>query len=487
MSPTQLLPGGLRAWPGRAKRSAYPPLVGHERDGSGPLREPGEERACDAIVLDTNVFGGGRLDIGLLRRWARDAQALGMEVWVPEVVVWELAAHLWEDIEKARQPLAAASAALKRAGLPALHPVPHSDLDDLVRRVERQIQAVAGVVIVDCAPEDALAALRDQVLGHPPAKRRGKDDIRTGAADSAALRSALRFDSNANLVVVSNDDDVSRALTAWGSTAVHYRTSSEARNALFDFGVGPLDLTYAALSRIHEKLGDGAADELVARYLEDWSAVDADLNTEARGFRVANVEIKKLERLVGALPIRTSPEGRASIDVLVSASVQVQVERLDHALFREPQPFDWSCVLRLPLWVEVDRGTVLELGAEQAARVVFAPRLWNDPGDALSDCLDAFFIVPELRSETLTEPGPGMTGRLIHLHNGVDGRLRVHVGEGYWWVTAETEDAAIVLRSTPGRRHGQWSVEVLEDRDPSSLPPTYALSAFWMQLNLAGG
>jgi hypothetical protein len=53
-----------------------------------------------AVVFDTNVFGHGQLDISRLEQWA-DACALhDAELWIPEVVAWELAEHAVSEYVK---------------------------------------------------------------------------------------------------------------------------------------------------------------------------------------------------------------------------------------------------------------------------------------------------------------------------------------------------------------------------------------------------
>jgi hypothetical protein len=65
--------------------------AGRRRDE--PTEWPNLQRdAVKAIVLDANAFGkNAALNIGLLKRLARDAREVGIAVWPPEPVLWELA------------------------------------------------------------------------------------------------------------------------------------------------------------------------------------------------------------------------------------------------------------------------------------------------------------------------------------------------------------------------------------------------------------
>ncbi len=44
-----------------------------------------------AVVLDTSSMGGGNLSLSALKEWAGRCAANDLELWIPEVVLWEWA------------------------------------------------------------------------------------------------------------------------------------------------------------------------------------------------------------------------------------------------------------------------------------------------------------------------------------------------------------------------------------------------------------
>ena len=90
------------------------------------------EKKIEAIVFDTNAFGRGQLNVAFLRRWVRDAQAAGLEVWIPEPAIWEFAAHLGEVIDDLGARLTSAGEVIGRAGLSPPSPLVLNTGDELV-------------------------------------------------------------------------------------------------------------------------------------------------------------------------------------------------------------------------------------------------------------------------------------------------------------------------------------------------------------------
>lgn len=67
-----------------------------------------------AIVVDTNAFSRGRLDLDLLETLVARADNHGaVEIWIPEIVLWEWAEHLHQDHVEAVDRLSA----LRTAGV----------------------------------------------------------------------------------------------------------------------------------------------------------------------------------------------------------------------------------------------------------------------------------------------------------------------------------------------------------------------------------
>jgi hypothetical protein len=78
--------------------------------------------AVRAIALDSNVFGKGEFKLTQMKTVLQDAVEADVEVWVPEVVAWELASNVADQHEAARESTRGADGALRRAGLQGIGP-----------------------------------------------------------------------------------------------------------------------------------------------------------------------------------------------------------------------------------------------------------------------------------------------------------------------------------------------------------------------------
>jgi hypothetical protein len=156
-----------------------------------------------AIVFDANVFGKGvEPRVGLVRQWAEACEEHDAELWIPEVVAWELAQRVLEAHAATAEAIRVHNNRHRKAGLtetPALANISETDV--------REALESAGAVIVDTDPDAAVAAIRDQVLQRGPAAR--KNGIKTGAADSAWVRSVIGHNGGHvdGLIFVSGDRD----------------------------------------------------------------------------------------------------------------------------------------------------------------------------------------------------------------------------------------------------------------------------------------
>jgi hypothetical protein len=167
-----------------------------------------------AIALDTNCFSRGRLDFEQLESVVDRAENHGgVEVWVPEVVLWEWAEHAWQDYVEAESRLKS----LRAAGLdaPALDT---QTLDGLVEEMADQL-AVLDPWLKMLSTLGAREALQDQVLQRPPAslvQRADGKKFKVGAADSVFIRTVTKqpgFKAD-QVLVISNDKGLGRAIAA---------------------------------------------------------------------------------------------------------------------------------------------------------------------------------------------------------------------------------------------------------------------------------
>jgi hypothetical protein len=156
-----------------------------------------------AVVLDTSSMGGGNLSLSALKEWAGRCAANDLELWIPEVVLWEWAEHAASAFERAAAAAGKDRAELRKVGIDAEWSV--DDAASVIDHVVEQVRATPGVVVLGLDPQDALDALQDQVLQRPPGSK--KQGTKTGAADSALLRATYRKTGGAlhRVVLVTGD------------------------------------------------------------------------------------------------------------------------------------------------------------------------------------------------------------------------------------------------------------------------------------------
>lgn len=141
----------------------------------------GYRRAVTRLVLDTNAMRGGQFDTAQLSQWVAALGEGGVDVFIPEVVVWEWAEH-------AAAAHASLAAAIRGFNVdPVLFATP--SVPDEVSREELVVrirQAVRWPVRVWSPPVELWReALVDQVLLVGVGER--KEGVKTGAADAVVL------------------------------------------------------------------------------------------------------------------------------------------------------------------------------------------------------------------------------------------------------------------------------------------------------------
>src|SRR5919108_404665 len=167
-----------------------------------------------AIAIDTNVFRNGRYSRRQLETLAREARAVSVELWLPEVVVWELAAHAADDYEEVHQ-LTGAIKRLAAAGLEVSLEGFSLSRDEVIDHVIDDIsQFGAPVRIIPASEGAALEGLKDQVLQRIQGEV--QSGVRTGAADGAWLRDVIgAANPPDSVVVVSDDAGIEKRLDTW--------------------------------------------------------------------------------------------------------------------------------------------------------------------------------------------------------------------------------------------------------------------------------
>jgi hypothetical protein len=165
-----------------------------------------------AVAVDANVMARGKLWLDELRDWAGVLERIEWEVWIPEPVAWEWAEHAVDEYQQAVTTYRSAARKLRLAGFPPPNWSPETDPSVLISEYVNRITAIRNVVVVSVHPDDALRALRDQVLLRPPAERKnardGKLGVKTGAADIASVAAIRRHAGEARgYVLLSQDGD----------------------------------------------------------------------------------------------------------------------------------------------------------------------------------------------------------------------------------------------------------------------------------------
>lgn len=112
----------------------------------------------------------------------------GVELWVPQVVVWEWAEHA----ATTQEGLLAGLRKLDRLNISEMPAAPAKTLTtpEIAAAIEASLQAMPNVEVVPVHGESAISALKDQILRTGPGTR--KDGVKTGAADSALVRDSIK-------------------------------------------------------------------------------------------------------------------------------------------------------------------------------------------------------------------------------------------------------------------------------------------------------
>ena len=167
-----------------------------------------------SIVLDTNFASRGKYQSKRLRKVIERLVARGHEVVIPEVVVWEWAEHLHRKLKFAHEVAGSAGVDATASGLAiGVANVELPAIEKLCDGIVADLTAIPGVNVQRASPQDAVRAIRDQVLQVGMGSRR--TGTKTGAADSLVLATALRASDDLfhdrTVVLCSNDAELADA------------------------------------------------------------------------------------------------------------------------------------------------------------------------------------------------------------------------------------------------------------------------------------
>ena len=372
-----------------------------------------------AVVFDSNAFGHARPDLAFLEDLAQRLHTIDIETWVPEPVAWEWAQHLAEDWQKVQTAMAEERRRLRRAGL-AEHSSPYGDARAVVDVFLARLTGVAHLTVLALSPQNALLAVKDQILLVPPGRRKG--EVKTGASDSAWLRTVLdKVDGDTGrLLIVSEDKDVEAAFEEWKKDCPLIRRRSQLKATMSEFTLDQgravnLIRQYLTASLDDSSQGDGILgfDIDAASNLEGLIASSLAENEPDTGLYGAS-----LRRLTGLAGItgtyvesaptaeedqpQTSELGPASTQTVLAtvfflADAEATINRLYNGGDPEVDSLDYDDVLvRVPMSFDIQDRNVIAGRSEDEATVSLPDDGYYDSGDAADDLLDSLSAVPGL-------------------------------------------------------------------------------------------
>lgn len=464
--------------------------MGVERDEVAEVVDPGTIDRIEAVVFDANAFGrDALLNLDLLRTWARDLKSADKQLWLPEPVLWELAAHTADVIDGVRGQLGIADRRIRQSGLEGPTVPAWGIREEIVSTLVDKVYEIDNLEVIECLDDDAYEALRDQITLRPPGKL--KHDVKTGAADSAALRATRRHSGydNSRYAIVSKDQDIRSAYTFWGEIPPPIFSHPAAlREAIFRFGLAPADLARRASGFLIAMIRENRVASDLG--FETATGTDRVLPTPAQ---VGDVdiafepiaEILRVTRLVGLAKVRVS-ESQDSLVLLAyllsDARSSMTVYWADHDPVGRESLDIHNRVVCAPLVMTLGEGSILSAALEEQPWMMFERVTWTDPEEALEDCMDSLWNVPELQDVSLSYGGSTSWSERLSL----DTRAAVDLEggperDGGWRLRATLGGATLTLRTVRGRRLGTWQLQVEGDEALVS-NPSWALAEFLIRL-----
>jgi hypothetical protein len=462
-----------------------------------------------AVVFDSNAFGHARPDLAFLEDLARRLHIIDIETWVPEPVAWEWAQHLAEDWQKVQTAMAEERRRLRRAGLTE-HSSPYENARAVVDVFLARLAGVPHLTILALSPQNALLAVKDQILMVPPGRRKG--EVKTGASDSAWLRTVLdKVDGDTGrLLIVSEDKDVEAAFGEWEKTCPLIRRRSQLKATMSEF-----------------TLDQGRAENLIRQYLtaslanssqgEETLEFDIDAASNLEHLIASSIEeyepdtalygasLTRLTSLAGisatyAESGPTTREGRPQTSelgppstqavlatVFFLADAEATVNRLYNGGDPQVDSLDYDDVLiRVPMSFDIQDGNVIAARSEDEATVSLPDNEYYDSGDAANDLLDSLSAVPGL---TLPEVWPEANAVLNLVAGAAKTPVQLEITDPReeWQLNVMIGDDTAELVCTfdhnavAGGRRGTFYVRPpyqveLRDDGPMSFNPLWALN-----------
>ncbi|WP_458106747.1 hypothetical protein M1D51_12590 [Arthrobacter sp. R3-55] len=263
--------------------------VTREKPKDGPRAQPDWVAKVRAIGVDTNAIGSGSFNIVQLQRLTHQAKQHGLELWIPEPVMWEWAEHLRSDrveLNDVRTRLAAAGIQVEPQQV---------EIDDALSFVRNGLESLGEHVKILSIESVAAEALMDQILLRAPGERISRDgrivrtpagkSVKTGASDSAIFRTFLNQarGKTDSYVILSGDSDSRKAHKAWNVDAVRVFKGIDSLNVeIFRMMPAPDHLISSCLDFLRQNLGQVDLTSFKSRN----NLVETDLDFAGIGTKV---------------------------------------------------------------------------------------------------------------------------------------------------------------------------------------------------------
>ncbi|MDG5768377.1 MULTISPECIES: hypothetical protein [Mycolicibacterium] len=138
-----------------------------------------------AAILDASVYDKGEFRVQRVTRLAELLAKRGVQLFIPQQIVFEWAAHAKPGIVTLKNAYKAALG----AGLVKPRLLPSTDALEIAKKIARVCSNIPNVTVLSMSGDAAVAGIRDQILGTGPGSLESK--VRTGASDSSWVRDAL--------------------------------------------------------------------------------------------------------------------------------------------------------------------------------------------------------------------------------------------------------------------------------------------------------
>ena len=378
--------------------------------------------ALVAVVVDANTYGKDGPDLTGMYDLARDLGPLGIEVWVPEPVAWEMAEHAAREWTTAKNAVKNAQSALRKAGLKPVFDSVYTDRQEVIDACLARLSASALIDIVPLTGPSAIEGLKDQVFKRPPGKTKG-DGVKTGGSDSAWLRTVLdKVDGQGHkLLFLSQDGDIAAAFAQWGQQPPLMCARDQVRNRLIPTEPASSEeialITRHLAERVPENLLNpptGSGPPLVeAGSNQLRAALDLPYDYDDG---VARFYLDKLTAVAGigrVLRLRPEPDeatgpeqarvsGAYTRTVTAHAFFLADAE-VAHTIYDEAavepvtsiHPVAGNLLVSVPMVFEIT-GEVVVSARQDGDAFVFPPARFDDADDAFTHLVDALSSVPGL-------------------------------------------------------------------------------------------